>query len=187
MKGENRIEGIGKRALSPVIAVVLLILITIAAGAIIAGFSIPFVRDGLDESTRCLDFNEYYSFKESVEFKGVAYQFNCFDKDKQGFSIATKSVENNSVKNLDGFNILFYGDKDTEILKMEKGKVTTGVNELGKISGNLEIPKQGEIRTYVYQTGERFNRMEVYPIVKGKICDKSDDIEIVTCVPGIFD
>jgi flagellin-like protein len=54
---------IGKKALSPIIAIVLLILITIAAGAIIAGFVVPFVNTGLDESTRCLDFKDYYSFK----------------------------------------------------------------------------------------------------------------------------
>ena len=45
----------GKKGVSGVIAVVLLILLTIAATAIIGGVLIPFVRDNLNESSRCND------------------------------------------------------------------------------------------------------------------------------------
>ena len=192
MESKKR-RGFGKRGLGPIIAVVLLILITIAAGAIIAGFVVPFVRNGLDESTRCVDFEGYYGFKEKIEFNKLEYRYNCYDSigEKQGFSISSNSVGEKDVGNIEGFNVVLYRENgESVVLKIEDGKETVGVNVLGEAQGELEIPKQGEITTYVYQTaGERFKRMEVYPIVKGRICGVSDEIDIVPCVIdlGILD
>jgi len=45
----------GKKGVSGVIAVVLLLLLTIVAIGVIAGVLIPFVKDNLNESSRCND------------------------------------------------------------------------------------------------------------------------------------
>src|SRR3989344_8294511 len=44
----------GKRGVSGVIATILLILLSLVAIGILAGFVIPFVKENLDESTSCI-------------------------------------------------------------------------------------------------------------------------------------
>ena len=58
---------INKKGLSQIIATVLLLLMTIAAAAIIAGVVIPFTRERLDKGTECVTFQNHFKFQEVLE------------------------------------------------------------------------------------------------------------------------
>ena len=61
-----------KKALSDVVATVLIILLTVIAGAIIAQFIVPYVKDSLAESSECLDYNNgYFQFEEKIGLKKI--------------------------------------------------------------------------------------------------------------------
>ena len=181
----------GKKGVSPIIATVLIILITIAAAAIIAGFVVPFVKKNLNESTECLDFEGYYEFKEKMTFEGEELQYNCFDVTlkEYGFSILSKKVDGEKIKGLEGFNLVLYKEnKESIVLDIREGKIKERVSILDDDEEILSIPKQGELITYIYDSNEQaeFKIMEIYPIIKGKTCEKSDEIEIIYCKENII-
>ncbi len=185
-------KNFGKKGVSPIIATVLIILITISAAAIIAGFVVPFVKKNLNESTECLDFKGYFEFEEKITFEGEDFQYNCFveetDKNKYGFSILSKKTDEIKLNNLEGFNLVLYKENgESKVLDIREGKEKEKVSVLDYEEGDLSIPKQGELITYVYETEEKieFKRMEIYPVIKGKTCEKSDEIRIVKCEENI--
>src|SRR3990167_5944643 len=59
-----------KKAVSPVIATMLLLVITVVLAGLIMAFVLPFVREQLGEGKECLDVLDGIEFAES--------QFNCF-------------------------------------------------------------------------------------------------------------
>ena len=60
-----------KKGVSPVIATVLLLVLTIVIGGIIFSVVIPFVKDSLGDSKVCLDVLQGVEFPES--------KFNCYN------------------------------------------------------------------------------------------------------------
>jgi flagellin-like protein len=64
-----------RNGLSAIVATIMIILLTVSAAGIIMGFVVPFVRDGLQESTECVAFQEYYKFNEDV---GLESGTNCY-------------------------------------------------------------------------------------------------------------
>jgi hypothetical protein len=94
-------------------------------------------------------------------------------------------VKNDSVKDIDGVNVVLYKENgESVVLEIDGEEGTVELTNLD--GGDVEFPKQGEVITYVYTSSERFKKMEVYPVIKGKICEMSDEIEIVSCVPGVL-
>ena len=59
-----------KKGLAPVVATLLIVLLTIVSVTILAAFIIPFVRDNLAESTSCLDYRDHFKFQEKIDFAG---------------------------------------------------------------------------------------------------------------------
>ncbi len=183
-----------KRGMSPVVATVLLILLTISAVAIISNFLIPFTDKSL-EGTECLNYKDYFSFD-------LAFDFNCYDTANKKYVFTIRaSPDNSSSEKIDGFGL--------RLADLEGGLATTvkalsGVVEdseentnLGGIKmfnpdvglGKIIIPSSGRrysVLSYNYPSDNAgYDRAEVYPILKGdKVCDKSDSIEIVNCKPG---
>jgi flagellin-like protein len=70
-----------KRGLSPVIATVLTIMLTVAAVAALSAFVVPFVRNSLQKSSECMDYGSYYTFEESG--------YNCYSGSFYAISIQT--------------------------------------------------------------------------------------------------
>lgn len=164
-----------KRAVSPVIATVLLILITVVAASVIAVFVIPFVSNNLDNSKACFAVLGKMTLAESSYLCSASDSVNG---DRTGFSVQFDSSE------IDGFVVLaitkgaserievMNGTTDTR-LKMLRDDETFGVSE-------LIIPSEGGVRTYVYKGAA--DRIEVYPMLSGgKICDKGDEKEVNIC------
>lgn len=189
-----------KRGMSPVVATVLLILLTISAVAIISNFLIPFTDKSL-EGTECLNYKDYFSFD-------LAFDFNCYDTANKNYVFTIRaSPDNSSSEKVDGFGLRLV---DLREEGKEGGglavtvKALHGVDEnspentnLGGIKmynpdvggGDIIIPSSGRrysVLSYNYPSENKdYDRAEVYPILKGdKVCDKSDSIEIVNCKPS---
>ena len=188
--GKKRLN---KKGLSPIIAAVLLLLVTIAAIAIIAGVIVPFTREGLEESSSCLDFQTYFQFEENFEFGGEINKYNCYDETNnlQGLSIAARSERMINDSGIIGFNlILTNADDTTKAVSVREGAascVDGGVRLFGdpSCSDDLSVPKIGEIVNYVYNLeldDVDIEELEVYPVLKGdKACEVSDFINNIDC------
>ncbi len=174
----------GKRGLSPVIAVLLLILITVAAVTLVATFLIPFVKDTLNDSTECVDYKSYFTFEENFEDGDKVIQYNCYDSEgNHGASIKAGSIDAEKEKLVDGFDLVFIKEGSSE-----KARATSdplGVSDVTMLAGGaIEIPSSGELRTYVYSSENRnqFDKVEVHAVLKsGRVCEASDSIKFIQC------
>src|SRR3989344_3770324 len=167
-----------KRGMSPVIATVLIILLTIAAVAIIAGILIPFTRNSLTESTECLPYIDYFKFEESFDLNGEEFRYNCYNESLYGASVRANSDED-LYENIVGFDLSFIvKGGDSVNVKFRNGTLEScnpgGIKALktnctGSL-GNINITKPGEVRTYIYfsSSGERYDKSSINPIIKDK-------------------
>lgn len=162
---------IGKRGISPIIAVVLLLMITVVAATIIVAFVVPFTKENLRKSEEC------FNALGKLEFAQTPY--NCFDDgeasdDKTGFS-----VKNNDDK-IKGFSISLEYKGNANSYDIEENSEVQGIKML--LSGNaLVVPKKGETRSYVING--LFENMQIYPILEnGRRCDVADVIKINQCL-----
>ena len=178
-----------KKALSDVVATVLIILLTVIAGAIIAQFIVPYVKDSLAESSECLDYNNgYFQFEEKIGLKD-AKKYNCLKKgggttNYFGASIKARPSEQEVIDKVDGFNLVFIGETDSKSIVVKSGKKDSNFRTIcGMVNMPLPIPSNGEVFTYVHRSFKNYIFMEVYPILKsGKECTSSRDrIAIEPC------
>src|SRR3989344_6269884 len=105
-----------KKGLSPIIATVLLLLVTIAAVALIANFIIPFIKGQL-KTTACVKYVDYFSFDDE-------FNFNCYDTNNQyGVSVTAKDNQTFNEK-IKGFNLIFLGAGTSKPIKVLEGAST---------------------------------------------------------------
>ncbi len=172
-----------KKGLSSIVATVLIIMITISALAILAGFLVPFVKNSLTKGTECTDYNEYYIFDES-------FNYNCYNI-STGDNIYLISVKKSSDRDLENNS-----DELRIVFKLKNGEQKTlpiknggnSSNLLGSIllpgENNLRVPRAGGTLTYVYNgsSSEIYESIEVYPVLKsGRICEQKDFINLGRC------
>lgn len=177
-----------KRGISPVVAEVLLVLLGIAAVGIVAGFVIPFVKDNLNKSTECLSYRDYFSFQEVFKYGTESYRYNCRDSDGDAYGISIKANSDVALaKNIAGFSIVFARPGLSKVIRVDNETIVEGLILMGHNSGTeLEVPRAGEVKTYVYSSEDSFDKIEVYPVLKsGRICEMSDSIDIVECSSNI--
>jgi len=175
-----------KRGLSTVVATILIIAITVVAVVLIARVIIPFVRENLDKSTRCLDYGDYFQFKESFEYQGKEYKYNCYNLSSENlyaFSIQTSNA--NLSSNIKGFKlILSKGESESVLVKEGQAQSSSlkGIRMLNT-SASIVIPKEGEFYTYIFNAGQSlFTKAEIMPILTSeKVCPISDSIDLVPC------
>jgi len=187
---------IKKRGISPVIATVFIVMMTVAAASIIYAIVIPFVKNNLVKSSECVPYSDYYKFDTS-------FGFNCYQRKPSGDIIYGVSVKANTANNLPenvaGFALRFMTKegiakrvnvKEGGNASTEGGKVwllNESANPKG-INPILQIPKRGEIKPYAYNSTESgiFGSVEIYPILKSeRICEKTDSVNIVECAENI--
>jgi flagellin-like protein len=171
-----------RRGVSPVVATVLLIVITTVIAAIILTFVLPLVKDKLGESEACLDVFDGLEFAES--------QFNCFKNEGTtqspdfytGFSVNLKK------EGIDGFRIALVeettGSSKTYMFKKSDSDFPS--SEISGVGGSsyLSFPKVGGVRSYV--ADEEYARGEIAPILaNGQVCSVSDTIEFVVCANDV--
>ncbi|MBS3066405.1 hypothetical protein J4205_01155 [Candidatus Pacearchaeota archaeon] len=165
-----------KRAVSSVIASVLLILITIAATSVLAFIIIPFVRNSLNEGTNC------FQVIDKIE-KGT----NCFqviDKIEiiNEASCYTLSPETSKVKvkagniNLEGIYLVIEKDGDEVSYEITNNSIVNDINNREA----LKLPTSGGgERTYNFNF--RSSKAGVGIIVNEKRCGISDETTLNIC------
>ncbi len=159
-----------KRGVSPVIATVLLIMITVIVASLIAYFVIPFVNKGLDEGKTCFDV--------LGELEAYNSGYNCYytntTMERTGFSI---SVSNDKIT---GFvaNIVSAGSADS--IRIYDGTLSENLRMLGSdFNQAMDFPETGGVRTYVYKG--KADVVEIYALVGEDVCDLSDTIQLKQC------
>lgn len=180
-----------KKGMSPVVATVLLVLLTISAVAIISNFLIPFTDKSL-EGTECLNYKDYFTFD-------LSFDYNCYDAANKRYIFTIRaSPDNSSSDKIEGFGLRLVdlGSGSATNVKAFRGVVEASQENIdfGGIkmfnpdvgSGKIIIPSSGgrySVLSYSYSSeNDKYTNVEVYPILKGeKICEKSDSIEIVNC------
>ncbi len=159
-----------KRGVSPVIATVLLVVITLVAIGILAAFVIPFVNKSLSNE-------DCFNILGNLKFEDSSY--SCYVNDNPGRTGFSIRVDN---KDIVGFKTVFYSggsSEPVEIINSTDGTaLSPEVRMLGN-STNLVLPKTGGVRTYVVHG--IYEKIELYPILSsGTTCDQSDILEDIT-------
>src|SRR3989344_5050863 len=145
-----------KRGVSDVVATVLILLLTVAAVGVIAQFIVPFVKNNLESSTECLDFQNYFAFQEKFVNSTSSVSYNCYDINyKQGASIRANTIKDESLSNLAGLNIVFTSIAgNSKVIEIRPGQAPNngigGVYMLERPTASMNISKSGEVTTYVY-------------------------------------
>lgn len=164
-----------KRALSIIIASVLLILITISSVTLLMMYVIPFTQRSLDE-TECFDYRDYFAFDDALGY-------NCHDDvaDKYFFSVRARANPKGAEK-VEGFSVRLIkqdGSSASTLSLKKDGTVTGGALTLVG-GGPLNIPVSGgtySALSYEHASLEAYDWIEIYPMIEGgKICQKSDSL-----------
>ena len=175
-----------KKGVSPIIATILLILISIVAVATIVAFVVPFVKNYLDDSKECFNIPEQISIKDSSKY-------TCFNNvdNKIGVGVIRSSED----VEIGGFKISIQGtdaagDLQSVVFEIKDGESTTDVSML-TTPGVLSVPGKGEERTYVVSLGGSLiktpERILVAPIsAKGKQCSVADEVELRICLESVI-
>lgn len=166
MKGRTR------KAVSPVVASVMLVLLAVTLVIIIARFAIPFVKESLYGSGDCFKANE--ELKIDVE-EGYA----CYYLDVAQHKVKITIKRGTGVA-VNRFMLVVSGEGNSDSFVIQGGEVE-GVTMLDGTT-SLQLPKPGERKTYILSVSNRIDYAEVVPIVKGgKLCSASDKAEIKEC------
>lgn len=163
-----------KKGISPVIATILLILLSVTAVIIISGLIIPFVKNTTKESKECFDVMDQLTINTESGY-------TCY------YNNGTNNIANLTIKRgtkettLSGFIIAVSGGGNSKTFEIISGTV----NNVKMINGsdNIEIPKKGEERTYSITTDLlKIEYAEVAPIMEdGKMCNPTDKADINLC------
>lgn len=150
-----------KKGVSAVVATVLIVLITFMAVGLVWGIILPMVKESLSKGASCFELRDYVKIIEG--------DYTCYNTaGGQTKIMMERGMENISIG---GFRVsIFAGGSSTTY------NVVPGSTEVGMLNGgDVEIPKPGEARTYIFNiTG---GKAEIGILLKGeKICagDSSD-------------
>lgn len=174
----------GKRGLSEVVTTVLIIMLSVAAIGIIAGFVVPFVKNSLQKSSECLQYDNYLTFSEE---SGL----NCYLLSGQNYlhGVSITALNNKELaENVEGIVLVFRApNAESKTITARTGAASSefwmpAKTDLGVAHSDIEIPSPGETRTYVYNASMQFNSADVHPLLKsGRICDNKDTINLISC------
>jgi len=183
-----------RRGISPVVATVALVLITVAAAMFIAGFVVPFVRNQLNEGTECLGYEDYFTFYEE-------FDYNCYriDNNPQGtknyiyaLSISADTVPEEKVEGIKALRIQFLGGGEDRGIEVSNGTAAGSnvgqIRMIDKTASRLALPERGGVKTYIYNSSIEFEIIELYPVLKnGRMCKQTDKIRIrdIYCEPNV--
>ncbi len=171
-----------KRGLSPVIATVMIIMVTVAAAALIMGFVLPFITEQTESSSECFEV-----FPKGVEIASTAY--NCFlntsvycqtDPDvlcnpRSGFSIRVNK------EGVAGFKVSLTGDGESKAYTINGNKSYGDLRQLNEEwNQDLKIPGSGGMKTYV--ANGVYESIQVLPILEGgRECEVTDKKILSVC------
>jgi archaellin len=154
-----------KRGVSGVIAVVFIILITIAAVGVLAAVLIPFTKNNLNEGSKCLEVTPEISLVSSK---------TCYDS----INLTKVTVGLGNV-DVDGIYIVVDGSSGSVSCDIIG---TTCANVFNSTGGDiLEIPtKGGGQKTYL--VWNNYTHVSVGGISNNKQCGISEEFDLKKCV-----
>lgn len=139
-----------KKALSEVVTTVLLILISIIAVVLLAGFIISMTKKNLNEGTSCFDLRDYMKIVEN--------DYSCYN------ATATKVVVERGMDNYTISGIILSLMKQGESTRMD-------------VTNLIAIPKPGEAKTYTFNIGYGENVKLGIITKSGKVCEMESYIQ----------
>jgi flagellin-like protein len=165
-----------KKAISPVIGSVILIVIVIAAGVSVWIFTENLIEDEIDDTSACFNIFEKVKLND---------RYTCYNTNSNKLDL---SLEVGDV-DLEELIIVISGDRKSETIKIEEeDKVISSFYPYGKSNGDkVSLPTENSGETYTLEVLERGfsgkpDAIEVYPVIDGTKCEKSDSInEIESC------
>ncbi|MCX8158714.1 MAG: hypothetical protein N3D20_00230 [Candidatus Pacearchaeota archaeon] len=165
-----------KRGMSPIVATVLIVMLTIAGVAAIASFVIPFIKKNLESGSECKDYEDYFVFDES-------YRYNCYtgsgNNTVYGFSVKAKA-DTKSYQNLKGFVIVLRANDGTsKSYEIVNGSQAGEIKTCGKTK--VELPYSGGIKTYGFRKENIVSAIIQTKLKSGKICKEADKIDFYRC------
>ena len=185
-----------KKGISEVVAAVLLVLLAVSAAAVLLNFVKPFVKNGLESSSQCLPYKDYYTFEQNFENQSGTYNFNCYKQQGGRFYISAMvkagvGLSQDDLANLNGFLLVFnrVGGSST-VRAVEFQPVNKSENTLWRLDDSastyLDINKAGETLVYVFNADQSYRSVQIYPVLKnGATCDASDEIDLKQCGVGV--
>jgi hypothetical protein len=167
-----------KRGLSQVIESVLLVLVTIVAVFIIAGFLMPWIREQLDK-TSCVKYNDALYFDEDMGY-------NCRNGTNYYFSVGVKNLAEKEAEELESIVLSFEGEGKQVAVTIADGASKSDIRMLNASEQKLVMPRNPpEVYTYVYEGKENYTRASLYPKIKSGLCAKNDELlRILSCRAG---
>lgn len=157
-----------RKGVSAVIATVLLIVLTIAAVAIIAGVVIPFVKTQLDKSKKCFEAIDQISIEQG--------EFTCYNSTNTKIMIRRGTNAEFELKGL--IVSLVKSDASSEVYKIYNNISIQGV-KMYSGSFDLEIPQEGGAETYVFPVSSSY--ASVAPILSNDETCKEISENIEAC------
>ena len=174
MKKKKGVISFNRKGVSPIVATVLILLITIVAASLISVFVIPFVKEGLSGGEDC------FKVLGDLKFDEQPYNCNYFNNtaSRTGFSVRLDD------ENIKGFKVTLGKDGSADPYEITDGgtdPLLTMLDPSNDFGDPLDFPSRGGVRTYV--ANGTFDRVNLFPILEnGRLCEESDSIELVTCV-----
>lgn len=163
-----------RRGVSPVIATVLLLVLTIVAVSILAVFVVPFVKNSLKGSNECFDVLGDIRFDDDSAYNCYASN-DLGDVQRTGFSVRIDSDR------IAGFTVTLYQQGSATPHTLQNSSSSESLRMLnGNFNEVLTVPLGGGIRTYVALG--KYERAELNPILRnGEICKAEETINLVRC------
>jgi len=165
-----------KKAISTIVATILLILLTIISIFIVWEFVRPFVREGLEREGSCFEALGKVKIVENLE-----YTCKKNEASETYVMVERKDVEINGLAfalilegNIESIKII--GDENHATYET----TTEIITDIKNTDGELELPAKNSARTYII-TGLGANKVAVYPIINENICPEGDEVELEEC------
>ncbi len=156
---------VNKRGLSPVIATVLLIMLTIAGIAILAGTILPFIRNSLPD--QCLPNQRYLEIDNE-------FNLNCYDLESETYNVSIKVLS----EEVRGISLVFVSADESRRIDIPPGE--DGIKIID--GGSLRAPNKTETLSYSISSEDKFNKLEVYPILAdNELCQIKEEVSLRRC------
>ncbi len=167
-----------KKALSPLVTTILLILLSIAAMVILSSAIIPFVKEKMREAQECSEIIKTADALTIDAKDGYACYYEVSGKNTTKITIHRGDIE------IKGVRIAIRGGGDSKIVNIEEGTVTDVkmLTPTGETT-NLVLPGEGGEKTYAISTALSSTESAIIaPIMpSGQICKETDEIDLEKC------
>lgn len=177
-----------RKGISPIVATIAMVLLTIAAAGFIAGFVVPLVKERLNHGTECVGVEDYFKFYDG-------FDYGCYQKNGAEYiyfiSVQAGSIADEKTSELAGMKFLFLAEGESKAVELKEGQLKTpDFRMLDSSKDVLVIPSQGDVRTYVYSSPTAYSSVEMHTLLKsGRVCETASDnlrIRDFACKPGLI-